>query len=55
LVLGAGVRSFSATGANLLGRADAAKPLGKTLKEEYSADAKLTKIAESHLNQEAVQ
>jgi ferritin-like metal-binding protein YciE len=41
--------------ANLLGRADAAKTLGKKLKEEYSADAKLTKIAESHLNQEAVQ
>jgi len=41
--------------ANLLGRPDAAKILGKTLKEEHAADAKLTNIAESHLNAEAVQ
>ena len=40
--------------ANLLGMAAAAKVLGKTLKEEFTADAKLTKIAESHLNLEAV-
>jgi ferritin-like metal-binding protein YciE len=41
--------------ANLLGRADAAKILSRTLKEEHSADAKLTQIAESHLNEEAVE
>jgi ferritin-like metal-binding protein YciE len=40
--------------ANLLGHPDAAKILGKTLKEEHAADAKLTGIAESHLNEEAV-
>ena len=40
--------------ANLLGYKDAAKVLGKTLKEEHAADAKLTTIAESHLNEEAV-
>lgn len=40
--------------ANLLGLTSAAKTLEKTLKEEHAADAKLTKIAESHLNAEAV-
>ncbi len=40
--------------ANLLGMTAAAKILEKTLKEEHAADAKLTKIAESHLNAEAV-
>ena len=40
--------------ANLLGHTDAAKILAKTLKEEHAADAKLTTIAESHLNEEAV-
>ncbi|MFA5898180.1 MAG: ferritin-like domain-containing protein [Hyphomicrobium sp.] len=40
--------------ANLLGLGSAAKILEKTLKEEYGADSKLTKIAESHLNAEAV-
>ncbi len=40
--------------ANLLGHTDVAKVLGKTLKEEHAADAKLTTIAESHLNEEAV-
>ena len=40
--------------ANLLGLDDAAKVLDKTLKEEHAADSKLTKIAESHLNAEAV-
>ena len=40
--------------ANLLGLDDAAQVLDKTLKEEYAADSKLTKIAESHLNAEAV-
>ena len=40
--------------ANLLGYSAAAKELGKTLKEEHSADSKLTKIAETHLNREAV-
>lgn len=40
--------------ANLLGHTKAAKLLGETLKEEHAADAKLTKIAESHLNAEAV-
>ncbi len=40
--------------ANLLGMPKAAQLLGKTLKEEFGADSKLTKIAESHLNKEAV-
>lgn len=40
--------------ANLLGHTKAAKVLGDTLKEEHAADAKLTKVAESHLNAEAV-
>jgi ferritin-like metal-binding protein YciE len=40
--------------ANLLGLDDAAKVLEKTLKEEHAADSKLTKIAENHLNAEAV-
>ena len=40
--------------ANLLGQTDAAKILAKTLKEEHAADAKLTTIAENHLNEEAV-
>lgn len=40
--------------ANLLGMPKAAKVLGETLKEEHGADSKLTKIAESHLNSEAV-
>ena len=40
--------------ANLLGLDDAAKVLDKTLKEEHAADSKLTKIAENHLNAEAV-
>ena len=37
----------------LLGHDDAAATLSKTLKEEYAADDKLTKIAETHLNKEA--
>ena len=40
--------------ANLLGMPKAAKVLGETLKEEHGSDSKLTKIAESHLNSEAV-
>ena len=40
--------------ANLLGLSAASKLLDKTLKEEHAADAKLTTIAESHLNEEAV-
>ncbi|WP_439541793.1 YciE/YciF ferroxidase family protein [Hyphomicrobium sp.] len=40
--------------ADLLGHKKASQILGKTLKEEYGADSKLTKIAESHLNSEAV-
>ena len=40
--------------ANLLGKTNIAKVLEKTLKEEHNADSKLTQIAESHLNQEAV-
>ncbi len=39
--------------ANLLGHKDVAKVLQKTLDEEYGADDKLTKIAESKLNKEA--
>ncbi len=41
--------------AKLLGMDDAAKVLGQTLKEEHSADVKLTKIAESKLNKEAAE
>ena len=40
--------------ANLLGMQPAAKILKKTLEEEHAADSKLTKIAENHLNAEAV-
>jgi ferritin-like metal-binding protein YciE len=39
--------------AKLLGHKDAAAVLEKTLKEEYGADDKLTKLAESRLNREA--
>lgn len=39
--------------AKLLGMKDAATVLGQTLKEEHSADQKLTKLAESRLNKEA--
>jgi ferritin-like metal-binding protein YciE len=39
--------------AKLLGHKDAQKLLEATLKEEYAADKKLTKIAESKLNKEA--
>jgi ferritin-like metal-binding protein YciE len=41
--------------ADLLGLNAASKVLDKTLKEEHAADSKLTKIAESHLNAEAVE
>ncbi len=41
--------------ANLLGMSEAAKILGTTLKEEFGADTKLTKIAESRLNKEAAE
>jgi ferritin-like metal-binding protein YciE len=41
--------------AELLGMKDAAKTLGETLKEEYGADQKLTKLAESRLNKEAAE
>jgi ferritin-like metal-binding protein YciE len=39
--------------AQLLGLDDAVKPLSMTLKEEYAADDKLTKLAESKLNKQA--
>ncbi len=39
--------------ANLLGMKDAADVLGQTLKEEYNADQKLTKLGEGRLNKEA--
>ena len=39
--------------AKQLGRADCASVLEQTLKEEKAADQKLTKIAESQLNQQA--
>src|SRR5262245_27953470 len=39
--------------AELLGLDDAVKPLSMTLKEEYAADDKLTKLAESKLNKQA--
>ncbi len=41
--------------AELLGMQDAAKVLGQTLKEEYGADQKLTKLAETRLNKEAAE
>ncbi len=41
--------------AEMLGMQDAAKVLGQTLKEEYGADQKLTKLAESRLNKEAAE
>lgn len=41
--------------AELLKMKDAAKVLGKTLKEEYAADQKLTKVAEKRLNKEAAE
>jgi ferritin-like metal-binding protein YciE len=41
--------------ADLLGYSAASRILDKTLKEEHAADSKLTKIAESHLNAEAVE
>jgi ferritin-like metal-binding protein YciE len=37
----------------LLGMADAVKPLSVTLKEEHGADAKLNKLAEGKLNKQA--
>jgi len=40
--------------ANQLGRKDCASVLKKTLDEEYAADDKLTKMAESTVNQRAV-
>ena len=39
--------------AKLLGHKEVASTLEKTLKEEYAADDKLTRIAESKLNKEA--
>jgi ferritin-like metal-binding protein YciE len=42
------------TYAELLGDAEAVRLLERTLKEEEAADDKLTEIAESHINQEAV-
>lgn len=41
--------------AKLLGWKDAATILSKTLKEEYAADDKLSKIAEKKLNAEAIE
>jgi ferritin-like metal-binding protein YciE len=41
--------------AEMLGMKDAAKVLAQTLKEEYGADQKLTKLAESRLNKEAAE
>ena len=40
-------------GASCSGKKDAVALLSETLKEEYAADDKLTKIAESKLNKEA--
>jgi ferritin-like metal-binding protein YciE len=42
-----------ASWAELLGEKDAAKLLSATLKEEHSADSKLSKLAESKLNKQA--
>jgi ferritin-like metal-binding protein YciE len=44
-----------ASWAQLLGYKEAVALLGKTLKEEYGADQKLTKLAESRLNKEAAE
>jgi ferritin-like metal-binding protein YciE len=41
--------------AEQLGMKEAATLLGQTLKEEYGADQKLTKLAESRLNKEAAE
>ncbi len=43
------------TWANLLGKSDAAALLEETLEEEKAADAKLTEIAESFVNEEAAE
>jgi ferritin-like metal-binding protein YciE len=42
------------TYAELLGEADAVRLFERTLQEEEEADEKLTEIAESHVNQEAL-
>jgi ferritin-like metal-binding protein YciE len=42
------------TYAELLGDADAVRLLERTLQEEEEADEKLTEIAESHINQDAL-
>jgi ferritin-like metal-binding protein YciE len=42
------------TYAELIGEADAVRLLERTLQEEEEADEKLTEIAESHINQEAL-
>jgi ferritin-like metal-binding protein YciE len=42
------------TYAEMLGHQEAAKLLDQTLSEEYSTDERLTKLAESHINVEAM-
>jgi len=42
------------TYAELLGDTDAVRLLERTLQEEEEADEKLTEIAESHINQDAL-
>jgi ferritin-like metal-binding protein YciE len=42
------------TYAELIGEADAVRLLERTLQEEEEADEKLTEIAESHINQDAL-
>lgn len=42
------------TYAEMLGRKDAVRLLDQTLSEEYSTDERLTRLAESHINAEAL-
>jgi ferritin-like metal-binding protein YciE len=42
------------TYAQMLGKSDAARLLDQTLSEEYATDERLTKLAESHINAEAL-
>jgi ferritin-like metal-binding protein YciE len=42
------------TYAEMLGNKDAVRLLDQTLSEEYATDERLTKLAESHINVEAM-
>jgi len=51
----ASIRNQAGEGAFLGPRPPEESPIGVTLKEEFGADTKLTKIAESRLNKEAAE